>query len=132
MSVGAWIAAAVGVLALLGAVGRLLWAIHKGVNLIVDTREDVAALHKVLNNGIRADVQSARDEAKKAQVLAADAARAASVADQHAEEGRVEIQRAVNHLRAEVDVYTNVVLSDRQRIRAAWRDAGYVLDDDEA
>lgn len=130
MNAGDWIAAAVGATVLLGVIWRLLRAVHNGVNLIGHLRHDVADLHKTLNNGLRTDVQSATDQAKKAQQLAGDAARAASVAEEHASEGRAEQLRAINALRGEVDIYTNVVLSDRHRVRVALREAGIVLPDD--
>lgn len=140
MSVGAIVAVAVGVLTLLAALGRGLWAIHKGVNLVQDTREEVATvrdevakMHAALNNGIRADMRTTAAAASEARVLAADAARAASVASQRVMEGQQEVSRAVNALRSEVDIYTNVVLSDRHRIRAALRDLGHdIADDDES
>jgi hypothetical protein len=124
VSVGAIVAIAVGVLAILAAVGRLLWATHKGLNLFQKLIDRVDKVEKALNNGIRSDIKVAADRSGRAEVLAADAARTASVTQQSQEE----ISRAVNALRGEVDIYTNVVLSDRQRIRQALREAGYDLD----
>lgn len=131
MTVEAIVGVAVGGTVLLGALGRVLRSIHKGVNLIEHLRDDVSDLHRTLNNGLRSEVRSASEQAKKAQQLAGEAAKAASVADQHATEGRQEIARSVNALRAEVDVYTNVVLTDRARIKAALRELGYEISDDE-
>jgi hypothetical protein len=126
VSAGAWIAAAVGVLAILAAVGRLLWATHKGLNLFATLIARVDGVEKALNNGISSKINLAAERSGRAEILAADAARTASVTQQNQEE----ITRAVNALRGEVDIYTNVVLSDRQRIRHALREAGYDLDDE--
>lgn len=138
MSLGASIGVAVGATVLLAFVGRILWSIHKGLNVFEDVRtdvkqlsDDVADVHKSLNNGIRSEVRAAHEQAAKATALAGDAARAASIADQHAADGREEITRSVNALRAELDVMTNVVLSDRRGIRRALRDLGVEVDDDE-
>lgn len=138
MKAEAIVGLAVGVTILAGFLWRLLRAIHNGVNVVEDSRRDIAglkddvgSLHASLNNGIRVDIRSASEQAKKAQQLAGEAAKAASVADQHATEGREEIRRSVNALRAEVDIYTNVVLTDRARIKAALRELGYDIADDE-
>ena len=131
MSVEGIVSISVGATVLLGVAWRLLRAIHNGVNMIDHLREDVAELHKTLNNGLRSDVRNATEQAKKAQQLAGAAAQAASVADQHATEGREEIRRSVNALRAEVDIYTNVVLTDRARIKAALRELGHDIPDDD-
>lgn len=132
MDAAGWVGAAVGATVLLGVAGRLLWAIHKGINLMDDTRggveearKDIADLHAALNNGVRAEIRGAREEAKKAQQLAGDAARAASIADQHASEGRIELGRSMNALRSELDVYTNVVITDRSRIWAVLTELGF-------
>lgn len=127
MSVGDWVAAAVGLTILLGVVWRLLRSVHNGVNLIHDLREDVANMHQTLNNGLRSEVKDAAEQAKKAQVLAAEAAQKASIANQHAVEGRHELTRTVNALRGELDIYTNVVMTDRHHIRAALLEAGITL-----
>lgn len=126
VSVGAWVGVVVGAIAILAAVGRLLWATHRGLNLFEHLIARVDGLEKTLNNGIRSDIKTAAERSGRAEKLAADAARTASVTQQSQEE----MARAMNALRGEVDIYTNVVLSDRQRIRAALREAGYELDDE--
>ena len=130
MNAGAWIAGAVGVTVLLAFAGRILWAIHKGLDRWGNVENKVDELKAILNNGIRSEIRLAATRSEKAADLAADAARAASVAMQRAQEGREEIGRAVNAVRAELDVYTNVVLSDRQRIREALKDLGKDIGDE--
>lgn len=131
MSAEATVGVIGGVVGLVLILGRLLWALHKLLNVGQDLRDDVSALHATVNNGLTTKVENAAAQSARAQLLAADAARAAAVAEQHASEGRQETIRSVNALRSELDVYTNVVLSDRQRIRAALRELGQDLDDDE-
>lgn len=128
---GAVISALVGVTVLLGGGWRLIKAYHRWASAQerqADATEaltgKVNSLELTLNNGIRTDVREAR-------TLAAEAARKVSLTDQRAEEGRTEIARAVNALRAEVDVMTNVVLTDRRGVRAALRDAGIEIPDDD-
>lgn len=115
----------VGAVALLGVSGRVLWAIHKGVNLIEHLVDRVGSLEKTLSNGIRSDVRKAAEEAKEARVLAAQAAASASIAQQRAEEGRSNIERAVNSLRAEINAMTNVALNDHAEIWRTLREAGH-------
>jgi hypothetical protein len=131
VSVGAVVGICVGCLAILAAVARLLWATHRGLNLFEKLLERVDAVERTLNNGIRSKIDLAAERSARAEVLAADAARQASVASQHAVEGQAETLRAVNALRGEVDIYTNVVLTDRQRIRDALREMGVEVDEDE-
>ena len=127
MTVEAIVAVAVGTLAILGAIWRLLRAGHRWANAQERMAADVTELKGILNNGIRSDLRETKERSGRAEILAADAARAASVMQQHQEE----IGRAVNALRGEVDIYTNVVLSDRQRIREALRDLGKDIGDDD-
>lgn len=131
MSADAIVGLCVGGTVLLGVAWRLLRAGHRIANVGERLIERVGALEDTVNNGMRSDIHATREEAKRAQLLAADAARAATVADQHAVEGREEIGRAVNALRSEVDIYTNVVLSDRHRIREALRELGHDIGDDD-
>ena len=127
MDAASWIGAAVGVTVLLGGGWRLVKAYHrwasaqeKQAEATSDLADKVKSLETSLNNGIRSDVS-------RAVQLAADAARSASVVEQ----GRTEVVRIVQALRSEVDVMTNVVLTDRQRLRKQLRDAGIELPDDE-
>lgn len=59
----------------------------------------IDTLERTLNNGIRSEIRQAIEEAAEAKKEAIDA------------------RRAVDALSAEVDVYTNVVIDDRRRIR---------------
>lgn len=129
MSAEATVGLVGGVVGLLLILGRLLWALHRLLNVGESLRTDVSKLHATVNNGLTTKVTNAADQATRAQILAADAARAAAVAEQHATEGRTETIRTVNALRGELDVFTNVVLSDRHRIRAALRELGQDLDE---
>lgn len=131
MSAEAIVGVAVGGTVLLAFIGRVLWSVHRLLNLGERLVERVGQVEKTLNNGISATVREAAERSRRAEALAADAAKAASVAGQHAVEGQQEISRAVNALRGEVDIYTNVVLSDRQRIRDALRDLGKDIGDDQ-
>lgn len=117
-------AVAVGAVGLITVALRVLWALHKGVNLIQHLVEKVHELERTLSNGIRSDIKKAADESQQARVLAAQAAATASVAQQRAEEGRNNIERAVNSLRAEINAMTNVALSDHADIWRTLHDAG--------
>ena len=88
-------------------------------------RDRMRAVEKALNNGLRSEVRQALTEAAQARKLAGDAARAASVAEQKASEGRHDLQRAINAVRAEIDVLTNVVLTDQAGIWSVLEEAGY-------
>ena len=88
-------------------------------------RDRVRSMEKALNNGLRSEVRQALTEAAQARKLAGDAARAASVAEQKASEGRHDLQRAINAVRAEIDVLTNVVLTDQAGIWSVLEEAGY-------
>jgi len=88
-------------------------------------RDRMRAVEKALNNGLRSEVRQALTEAAQARKLAGDAARAASVAEQKASEGRTDLQRALNAVRAEIDVLTNVVLTDQAGIWSVLEEAGY-------
>lgn len=88
-------------------------------------RDRMRAVEKALNNGLRSEVRQALTEAAQARKLAGDAARAASVAEQKASEGRHDLQRALNAVRAEIDVLTNVVLTDQAGIWSVLEEAGY-------
>ena len=127
MDPSAWIAAAVGVTVLLGAIWRLIKAGHRFANSQEHMAERIGSLERSLNNGIRSDIRQAKERSERAAGLAADAARTASLMQQRQED----ISRSVNALRSEVDIYTNVVLTDRQRIRHSLREAGIDLPDDE-
>ena len=118
---------AVGSTVLATFIGRVLWAVHKGVNLIERLADKVHEIDATLKNGIGTDIRIAKDKAAQAVELAADAARQVSVVDQRTED----LQRAINALSADVDVYTNVVLTDRKRIRARLRQEGIDLPDDD-
>lgn len=131
MSAEATIGLVSGIVGLLLILGRLLWSLHKLLNVGESLRADVSKLHATVNNGLTTKVENAATQSSRAQVLAADAARAAAVAEQHASEGRQETIRSVNALRSELDVYTNVVMSDRHRIHAALRELGVELPDGE-
>lgn len=88
-------------------------------------RDRMRAVEKALNNGLRSEVRQALTEAAEARKLAGEAARAASVAEQKASEGRHELQRAINAVRAELDVYTNAVVTDRAEIASLLAEAGF-------
>lgn len=88
-------------------------------------RDRVRSMEKALNNGLRSEVRQALTEAAEARKLAGEAARAASVAEQKASEGRHELQRAINAVRAELDVYTNAVVTDRAEIASLLAEAGF-------
>lgn len=109
---------------IIGFLSRGLWSIHKVVSLIEHLVERVQSLETTLSNGIRSDIRRAADEAKEARVLAAQAAATASVAQQRAEEGRSNIERAVNSLRSEINAMTNVALSDHAEIWRTLSEAG--------
>lgn len=72
--------------------------------------ESVEQLQAALNNGLRADVRAAREEATRAHQEAAD--------------GRTESRRDVNALRADIDNYANVAAHDFADIWRHLRDAG--------
>lgn len=124
MTVAQVVGVAVGVLALLAGLWQLIRAIYRGVSLIEHLVERVAGLEKTLSNGIRSDVRTAADQAREARQLAAEAARVASIAEQRAREGRDNIAASIGHLRAEVDVLTNVVVADTAHIWETLRGAG--------
>jgi hypothetical protein len=130
VTVEAAVGVAVGATVLLAFFGRGLWSLHKLLNIGQRLIDRIDRVEKTLNNGIRSKIDLAAERSARAEVLAADAARQASVASQHAVEGQAETIRAVNALRGEVDVYTNVVLTDRQRIRDALREMGVDVDED--
>ena len=127
MSAEGIVAVCVGVIAIVGAFWRLLRAGHRWANAQERMAADVTELKAILNNGIRTDLREAKERTGRAEVLAADAARMVSTMQQQQEE----TTRAVNALRGEVDIYTNVVLSDRQRIKAELRKAGIQIPDDD-
>lgn len=129
MSAEAAVGFTVGVTVLLAFVARILWSIHKGLDRFEDLEQKVDEVKAILNNGIRSEIRTASERSARATDLAADAARAASVASQRAQEGREEISRAVNAVRAELDVYTNAVLTDRRGIRAALKRLGEDIGD---
>lgn len=143
-SAQAWLTLLVAITILLtfiGAVARILYKIMQGLGPDEDghsLRDRVRNVEGALNNGLRTDIRTALNQVEKnaadvaaAKELAAEAVRVAAVADQQAAEGRSTIERAVNGLRADVDVYTNVVLSDRRRIKEEIRKLGGDLPDDE-
>lgn len=114
----------VGATVITGFFARALWGVHKIVSLIEHLVERVGLLEKTLSNGLRSDVRRAAEESQQARVLAAQAAATASVAQQRAEEGRTNIERAVNSLRSEINAMTNVALTDHAEIWRSLRDAG--------
>lgn len=143
-SAKSWLTLAVGVTILLtfaAAVGRILYKILRELGPDDEghtVKDRLRNMERALNNGLRTDIRTALDRVEKnaadvaaAKELAAEAVRVAAVADQKAAEGRATIERAVNGLRADVDVYTNVVLSDRRRIKEEIRKLGGDLPDDE-
>jgi hypothetical protein len=87
-------------------------------------RDRMRAVEKALNNGLRSEVRQALTEAAQARRLAGDAAKAASLAEQRASEGRTELQRAINAMRAEMNALTNVALTDHADIWSALSEAG--------
>ena len=121
------IAVAVGAIAVLAAAWRVAKAGHHLAEAWEGFGRRIGALEQKLSNGITADVRDAKDKSTEACRLAGVAATTASRVEQQATEN----YRATNALRSEVDVLTNVVLSDRQRIRARLREAGFELEDDE-
>lgn len=126
MNVGEWIGAAVGITVLLGIIGRLLWAIHNGVNLIHDMHDEVTAVRKELSNGIRGDVKKAGLQAGEARTLAAEAARTASIAEQRVTEASHNLTRELRSLRSEIDTVVRIATSDMasiwQQLAAAGMD----------
>lgn len=90
-----------------------------------EIKQEIFELKSILTNGLRSEVRQALTEAAQARKLAGDAARAASVAEQKASEGRHDLQRAINAVRAEIDVLTNVVLTDQAGIWSVLEEAGY-------
>lgn len=124
MTPATWIGAAVSITLLLAFVARIFWSIHKGLDRFERVEGKVDALTQTLSNGIRSDIRKAAEQATEARFLAGKAATAAAVAQQRAEEGRVELQRAVNALRAEVNAMTNVAITDHENIWQTLAEAG--------
>lgn len=127
MSAGEIVGIAVGCFAILTALGHIIRLLYRLVRTWEGMREDVGELKAVLNNGLRSEVKSAAANSAKAVELAGEAAAKVDAFEQRQED----TQRAVNALRAEVDVYTNVVLQDRRHIRRTLAEAGIELRDDD-
>lgn len=126
MTAQAIVALAVSVIGGLLIVGRLLWSLHKLVSLGEHIVTRVESLEKQLSNGISAKISSADEKAKEASQLAAIAAATVARVEQAARENG----RAMNALRSEVDIYTDLVRGEQSRIRRALRDLGQPIDDD--
>lgn len=120
MNAGEIVALLAGAAALLAFVGRILWSLHKGINLIEHLVDRVTSLEKALSNGIRGDVREAKTSSAEACRLAGKAAQTASVAQQQA----VDTNRAVNALRATVDAFANAAISDTAHIWETLAAAG--------
>lgn len=125
MTAQAIVALAVSVIGGLLIVGRLLWSLHKLVSLGEHIVVRVEMLEKQLSNGISAKITSADERAKEASQLAAIAAASVARVEQLAENNG----RAMNALRSEVDIYTDLVRHDQSRTRRALRDLGYPIDE---
>ena len=125
MNAGEWVAAAVGCTVLLTAVGHLIRLMYRAARTWETLAADVSDLKRQFNNGFRADIREAKENSAEAVRLAGTAAARVGVIESRQED----IQRAMNALRAEVDVYTNVVIDDRHQLRRQIREAGIHLDD---
>lgn len=131
VSPGGWVGLAVGILAILAGLWRGGKGVYQFASMLERLVDDVADLKSEFQNGIRTDIRQAKTSADEAVRLAGETARHVSLIDQREDEHHTEVTRAINALRGEVDIYTNVVLTDRQRIRARLRDAGLDLPDDD-
>jgi len=130
MDPAAWVGIAVGLTVLLGFGGRIFAFFIRLERLFgpdedgQSLRDRVRSVEKALNNGLRTEVRQALTESSEARRLAGDAARAAAVASQRAEEGRNDLQRAINAMRAEMNALTNVALTDHADIWTVLSEAG--------
>jgi hypothetical protein len=115
------VATAVGLLLI---VTRILWSLHKGINLIEHLVTRVSGLENALSNGIRSDVRQAKESSVEACRLAGKAAQTAAVAHQQVQERGVNQERAINALRATVDAFANAALTDVAHIWDVLSDAG--------
>lgn len=113
-----------GTVGLLLIVARILWSLHKGINLIEHLVTRVTSLEKALSNGIRQDVRDAKQSSSEACRLAGKAAQTAAVAHQQVHEQGVELGRSINALRATVDAFANAAISDTAHIWEALSAAG--------
>lgn len=127
MTASTWIALVVGATIVAGFVFRLLWSLHKLISLGEHIIERVTKLEATLNNGIRGDVRTAKERASEACRLAGVAATTVS----RVEQATADNGRATNALRADLDVFTNIVMTDRRRIKQALRDLGHDIDADD-
>lgn len=124
------IGVAVGLTVLIGFAGKLVQFLIRMEHQFgpdddgQSLRDRMRSVEKALNNGLRSEVRQALSESSEARRLAGDAARAAAVASQRAEEGRNDLQRAINAMRAEMNALTNVALTDHADIWTVLAEAG--------
>lgn len=124
MTAGTIVALAAGIAALLLFVARILWSLHKGINLIEHLVTRVSGLEKALSNGISSDVRAAKHSAAEACRLAGKAAQTAAIAQQQVEERGVALDRAIHTLSATVDAFVNAAISDTAHIWETLAAAG--------
>lgn len=115
------VAAAIGALAV---IARILWLMHRGINVIEHLVTRVSSLETTLSNGMRSDVRDAKNSSAEACRLAGKAAQTAAVNQQQVQEMGEHHQRAMNALAATVDSYANAAIRDVAHIWDVLSESG--------